>query len=290
MKRVICALSLLIMSLSVSAQNSDSVTLVSAPRQKLKMGKASGYTLTATLFDAAQTISVIKFSPKNFALEIIQPAEHTEVSIVGENERAQAAINAGFWNRNLMPTTFIKSKGSYVAKTYESMVPRVNGVMFIYNHGIEIVESEDAPDYPSLAEKCNQCDNILACGPLLIDNGKKMDYRYITESTDPAQKRRAVFYTRRHPRSAIGCDKEGNIYLMVVDGRVKGRAEGVTIEELTQICAWLGLYDAMNLDGGGSSALWSRKYGVVSHPCDNRKYDHEGERKVSSTIVVKAKK
>ena len=50
------------------------------------------------------------------------------------------------------------------------------------------------------------------------------------------------------------------------------------------------IYDAMNLDGGGSSALWSRKYGVVSHPCDNRKYDHEGERKVSSTIVVKTKK
>jgi hypothetical protein len=72
--------------------------------------------------------------------------------------------------------------------------------------------------------------------------------------------------------------------------RAKDRAEGVTIEELTQLCSWLGLYDAMNLDGGGSSALWSRKYGVVSHPCDNHKYDHEGERKVSSTIVVKTKK
>lgn len=290
MKRIFGLISLLCFSLSAFAQSADSVAFISARRQKLKMGKAEGYTVSVNLFDAAQTISVVKFSPKNFALEIIQPEEHTKVSIVGEETRAQVAINAGFWNRNMMPTTFIKSNGAIVAKTYESMVPRVNGVLFMYDNGIEIVESEDAPDYVSLADKCNNCNNILACGPLLVDNGKMKNYSYIVESTDPDIKRHTPFFTRRHPRSAIGCDKEGNIYLMVVDGRVKGRAEGMSIKELAQLCSWMGLYDALNLDGGGSSALWSRKYGVISHPCDNRKFDHEGERKVSSTIVAKLRK
>ncbi len=290
MKRLFGIISLLCLSVSAFAQNADSLALASARRQKLKMGKAEGYTVSVNLFNSAQTISVVKFSPNNFKMEIIQPEVHTEVSIVGERCGAQAAINAGFWNRNLMPTTFIKSNGAVVSKTYESMVPRVNGVLFIYDKGIEIVESEDAPDYPSLDEKCNQCNNILACGPLLVDNGKMKSYNHIVESTDPTIKRHAPFFTRRHPRSVVGCDKAGNIYLMVVDGRAKGQAEGMSIKELAQLCSWMGMYDAMNLDGGGSSALWSRKYGVISHPCDNRQFDHEGERQVSSSIVVKSKR
>jgi exopolysaccharide biosynthesis protein len=87
----------------------------------------------------------------------------------------------------------------------------------------------------------------------------------------------------------IGCDKRGNIYLVVVDGRSKGNAEGMTIAELTALCRWMGMHEAINLDGGGSSALWSKKQGVINYPSDNKKFDHEGERKVSSTIVVKRK-
>lgn len=289
MKRLLGTITLLLLSLSVFAQSADSVAFVSARRQKFRIRNGAGYTLSTTLFGAAQTISVIKFSPEKFRLEVIQPEEHTEVSVVGEDSRAQFAINAGFWNRNMMPTTFIKSKGAVVSTTHLGLMPRINGVLFIYEHGIEIVESEDAPDYPSLAEKCNNCDNIIACGPLLVDNGKRMNYDHIINSQDESLRRKGVFYKRRHPRSAIGCDREGNIYFMVVDGRVKDRAEGMSIAELSQLCMWLGLYDAMNLDGGGSSALWSSKYGVINHPCDNRKFDHEGERKVSSVIVAKKK-
>ena len=43
---------------------------------------------------------------------------------------------------------------------------------------------------------------------------------------------------------------------------------------------------AINLDGGGSSALWSKETGVINHPRDNRKFDHEGERSVPNLIVV----
>jgi exopolysaccharide biosynthesis protein len=162
--------------------------------------------------------------------------------------------------------------------------------MFMYDHGIEIVRSTEIPDYPSLVDKCNGCDNIIACGPVLIDNGEQISYRDITESTAADMKRKKPFYLRRHPRSLVGCDAEGNIYMVVVDGRAKGLAEGMSIAELTKLSSWLGLVEAMNLDGGGSSALWSRKYGVLNHPCDNKQFDHEGERKVSSTLVAKRRK
>lgn len=288
MKRLFWLLPLLFIALSLSAQSADSVVFASAKRTVLRLKNAEGYRLSTTLFGAPQTISVIKFSPKNFALSVIQPEEVTKVSEVGETSRAHFAINACYWAMTTgVPTTFVKSNDSTLSTTYAAALPRVNGLLFMYDEGIEIVQTIDIPDYPSMADKCNGCKNIIACGPILWDDGKAVSYRYIVESTDEDLKRKKLFYIRRHPRSLIGCDAEGNIYLVVVDGRAKGLAEGMSIAELTELCSWLGLVEAMNLDGGGSSALWSRKYGIISHPCDNKKFDHEGERKVSSTLVVK---
>lgn len=282
---------MLCFALTLSAQNADEVAFREAKKSYLRLKNAEGYTISTTLFGAPQTISVVKFSPKHYSLGVIQPEEVTKVSEVGETSRAHFAINACYWAVTIgKPTTFVKSYGANLSETHIASLPRVNGLMFMYDKGIEIVQSTDIPDYPSLEDKCNACNNIIACGPVLIDNGENISYRDIIESTDESLQRKKVFYIRRHPRSAIGCDAEGNIYMVVVDGRSKGNAEGMTIAELTQLCSWLGMVEAMNLDGGGSSALWSRKYGVLNHPCDNRKFDHEGERKVSSTLIAKRKR
>lgn len=290
MKKVALLLPLLFVALSVAAQSADSLALVSACRHKLRLRKAEGYTLCVNLFNSPQTISVIKYSPKLFSLGIIQPEQRTCVGDVAEQERAVFAINAGYWNRNNEPSTYVKSRGAEMSLTHPGMLPRVNGLLFMNDSGIEIVCSEDAPEYSSLVDRLNACENILACGPVLLDDGKKMSYDHITSSTDKVLKRKGVFFVRRHPRSAIGCDREGNIYLVVVDGRAAGKAAGMSIKELTELCSWLGMVEAMNLDGGGSSTLWSRKYGVINYPCDNKTFDHEGSRKVSSTLVVKPKK
>ena len=73
---------------------------------------------------------------------------------------------------------------------------------------------------------------------------------------------------------------------MVIDGRFKGAADGASIYETAYICHLFGMTDAINLDGGGSSALWTSTTGVISHPCDNRRFDHEGERTVPNLIAV----
>lgn len=51
----------------------------------------------------------------------------------------------------------------------------------------------------------------------------------------------------------------------------------------------IGAEDALNLDGGGSSTLYMKgigENGVVNMPSDNKMFDHEGERKLSSIIYV----
>jgi hypothetical protein len=59
-----------------------------------------------------------------------------------------------------------------------------------------------------------------------------------------------------NPRTAAGTDKEGRtLWLVVVDGRQKGVSEGITLVELACLFQSLGVWDALNLDGGGSSTF-----------------------------------
>ncbi|MEW5871121.1 MAG: phosphodiester glycosidase family protein [Chloroflexota bacterium] len=58
------------------------------------------------------------------------------------------------------------------------------------------------------------------------------------------------------PRTAIGLDRFGKrLFIIVVDGRQPAYSEGATLAEMAEIFIKLGAYTAMNLDGGGSSAL-----------------------------------
>jgi hypothetical protein len=58
----------------------------------------------------------------------------------------------------------------------------------------------------------------------------------------------------RHPRTAIGIDNERFVYFVVVDGR-SSVSLGMTLAELQQYLSQLGLVNAINLDGGGSSSM-----------------------------------
>ncbi len=72
----------------------------------------------------------------------------------------------------------------------------------------------------------------------------------------------------RHPRTAIGLSRDrGTVFLLVADGRSSASA-GLTCDEEIDLFLELGAHDAMGLDGGGSSTLWTSSAGVVNHPSD----------------------
>lgn len=59
-----------------------------------------------------------------------------------------------------------------------------------------------------------------------------------------------------HPRTVLALDKQRrNLIIVVVDGRQPGYSEGATLAEMAEIVIAFGGYDAMNMDGGGSSTL-----------------------------------
>ena len=74
-----------------------------------------------------------------------------------------------------------------------------------------------------------------------------------------------------HPRTAVGLSQDRRtLFIVVADGRRAG-IPGVTGHYLARLMLELGAWDALNLDGGGSSEMFIRaENGVVNQPSDDR--------------------
>jgi hypothetical protein len=89
------------------------------------------------------------------------------------------------------------------------------------------------------------------------------------------------FRTTRHPRTAVAFDKtKDTLYLMAVDGRQPRHSVGMSLDELADYLKKLGAYQALNLDGGGSTTMMVRGK-VVNKPSDVT-----GERAVSNALLI----
>jgi hypothetical protein len=108
--------------------------------------------------------------------------------------------------------------------------------------------------------------------PVLLRDGRAV---HATEFVMPA-----TFSGQRHPRTAVGWGDDGRILLVVVDGRQPGWSDGMTLDELAGYLRALGATDALNLDGGGSTAL------VAAGRVVNRPSDSAGERAVANALLV----
>lgn len=90
--------------------------------------------------------------------------------------------------------------------------------------------------------------------------------------------------SERHPRTAMGLSQDKRtLYMAVVDGRQPGVSRGMTCVELGKMMHSVGAYSAVNLDGGGSSAMWIEGIGLANKPSD------ASERVVANHLAVFAK-
>jgi exopolysaccharide biosynthesis protein len=84
----------------------------------------------------------------------------------------------------------------------------------------------------------------------------------------------------RQPRTIVGIDRSGRLILVTVDGRQPGVSEGLTLTEEATLLESLGAQSAMNLDGGGSTAM------AVNGTLVNHTSDAAGERADGDFVVV----
>jgi len=113
----------------------------------------------------------------------------------------------------------------------------------------------------------------LGAGPMLIIKGTK---------NVTAQQELQFVEDARNPRTAVCITKDKKLAFIVVDGRYD-LSDGLYLTELADIMYDLGCYDALNLDGGGSTAMIANGY------LTNRPADKTGYRPVTSAVMIVSK-
>jgi hypothetical protein len=118
-------------------------------------------------------------------------------------------------------------------------------------------------------------------GPLLLRNGRER----ITQRRDgfvhPGDPSfQYGFVIKRNPRTFAGIDGRGRTVLITVDGR-SAQDLGLSVPEAADVARSLGLVDAINLDGGGSTTMVVNGQ-VISHPSDAT-----GERPVGDALLIR---
>lgn len=118
----------------------------------------------------------------------------------------------------------------------------------------------------------------IAGGPSLIRDG------HICISNEQERMFRGKQIDDKHPRTAMGYTADGKLILLVVQGRMPGMAEGASLGEQARVLKELGCYEALNLDGGGSSCL------LVNGKETIQPSDKEGQRPVPAVFMIKQKR
>jgi exopolysaccharide biosynthesis protein len=264
---------------------SDSVAFITAQWQVTELEKGAKVMYAQVpMFNSIQSVCVVKYPVRKFRTEILnRPGKIAgTASDVGEEIGAVFMLNAGYFNvRQRITSVHLMKRGQLLGYTAPNELGRVDALLGFKDRKGRKVMIEQVKDTARYVEVAEAWRESIASGPLLMVDGKiQVPVRMIEEY--PYDE----FYDKRHPRTAFGVDDKGYAYMVVIDGRFKGQADGASVYETAYICCLLGMTDAINLDGGGSSTLWTRQTGVINHPSDNRQFDHSGERVIPTFIAV----
>jgi hypothetical protein len=113
-------------------------------------------------------------------------------------------------------------------------------------------------------------------GPVLIQEGQ------IKISNDEEMMFAGKAINDKHPRTAMGYTRDGKIIILVIEGRNKD-AGGATLTQEAQILKDLGCWEALNLDGGGSSCM------LVNGKETIKPSDPTGQRAVPAVFLIRQK-
>lgn len=192
-------------------------------------------------------------------------------SQIAKDNNAAAAINAGGFSDTASeggelwtgtggkPVGILISDGKVVSDNNGKLNEKVT-TMGLTDEGKLLVGNYSINDL-----KNNKVTEAVSFSPILVLNGKA---HYIDESGGLA------------PRTAIGQRKNGDIILLVIDGRQLSSV-GATYEDIQNVMIQYGAENAINLDGGSSTAMYYNG-DIINNPSDAT-----GERYVPSAVYVK---
>jgi hypothetical protein len=161
-----------------------------------------------------------------------------------------------------------------------SSIPAGGAILAGYHQSQRMIES-----------KCRQGDTVRVVLRVVPYPGKikclvggtpriVLDGVNIANIASQSEGTSARFSSDRHPRSGIGFSKDSTVlYFVAVDGRQESSV-GMSLPEFADRMIALGIYQGLNLDGGGSTAL------IIDGEVVNTPSDASGERPVGNCILL----
>lgn len=229
-------------------------------------------------FDSWQNINVLILESDNDALRysFLSDQALRKTSDMAEQAGAAFAINGSFYNMKTgAPACFLKVNDTIQGinenngqPTYLQNELDVAALAIPASGKLEIIR-KPASGWESL----HQYTHVMVSGPLLIWDGQ----------INPQEER--AFNTTRHPRSGVCLTKSDQIAFFTADGR-NDQAAGLSTTEFAELMLSMDCWHSLNLDGGGSTTLWSAENGILNRPSDNKLFDQQGERSVANIVVV----
>jgi len=123
--------------------------------------------------------------------------------------------------------------------------------------------------------------DVVNGGPTLVQNGQ-LDVTAKRDGMVRTNDSNSFFYGwvhKRNPRTFAGVDAQGRTLLVTVDGR-QTTSLGLSLNEEAHVAKSLGMVNAMNLDGGGSTTM------VQGGQVMNSPSDATGERPVGDALLL----
>jgi exopolysaccharide biosynthesis protein len=230
---------------------------------------------TDSLFNSKQIISILAFHKEainRFRIEFgYSNTDLKPTSRFAETKNAIAAINGGFFDMTKGGSVaYFEINDTLINFTHPSEsrwskpATIINGAIVLTKENSLVIEPAR---FDSFYLVSNKEAAVLLTGPLLLLNGEK----FILQETD--------FVNKRHPRTFLATTSESLLFI-TVDGRSE-EAEGMNLKEAQEFLLSIGCFDAINLDGGGSTTMWIRDKGIVNYPSDDT-----GERSVANVILI----
>lgn len=185
---------------------------------------------------------------------------------------AIAAINGGYFAFGAGPVSYAKGRSGYESPSVNVKGPRACLAFDAKSRKAHVALSKGgAGSFPN-------DDEVVCAGPQLLENGTNVTATHlVTESFETSGLNEAAPY----PRTAA-CILDDGALMLVVAQSDKEKACGLSLADLADVLKAKGCVDAINLDGGGSSAMWWK-----GPP--TRYHDGTEDRPVYNAITVIAK-
>lgn len=181
-----------------------------------------------------------------------------------------AATNGAYFHFS-PPSTYYPLKIDGVLHTPEKTYDTASAIVFNEGEFPRIVKQNETEPYANVIQGYQHC----------------RDGKFIIGTPGPVANKKSP----GTPFTAVGLNPgKRMLVLFVNDGRHKDDSPGIDFTNIGRFLVAVGCTDVVSIDGGGSSTMIIRNenggFDLVNRPSDNKKFDHEGARRVHNCLYL----